>query len=178
MKFEVNQSTEKVNFLDITIILKDGVLATTVYSKPTDSHLYLNVNSCHPEHVIKNIPKGQLLRLRRICSNTTDFIHQCNTYINYFINRGYNKSRLESLAKEIIKIDRNQLLQNTEKCNPDSQTIFTCTYHPQLTKLPHIMKVIRNHYHILQNDHLLSKIFTEKPIWSLFGRRKQSVITS
>ena len=170
MKFEVNQSTEKVNFLDITIILKDGVLTTTVYSKPTDSHLYLNVNSCHPEHVIKNIPKGQLLRLRRICSNTTDFIHQCNTYINYFINGGYNKSRLESLAKEIIKIDRNQLLQNTEKSNPDSQTIFTCTYHPQLTKLPHIL---RNHYHILQNYSLLSKIFTEKPMVAF--RKKKTI---
>ena len=74
IKFEINQSTESVHFLDVTIMLVDGAIATTVYSKPTDSHLYLNVHSCHPEHVIKNIPKSQFLRLRRICSSSFDFM--------------------------------------------------------------------------------------------------------
>ena len=45
IKFEINQSTERVHFLDVTIMLVDGAIATTVYSKPTDSHLYLNVHS-------------------------------------------------------------------------------------------------------------------------------------
>ena len=170
IKFEVNQSTEKVNFLDVTIILKDGQLTTTIYSKPTDSHLYLNVTSCHPVHVIKNIPKGQLLRLRRICSNTADFIQQCNIYISYFVNRGYNKMKLEQLAKDILKINREELLVNREKTDRDTQTILTCTWHPKLRTLP---QILRQHYYILENDKSLSKIFYNKPMVSF--RKKKSI---
>ena len=82
IKFEINQSTERVHFLDVTIMLVDGAIATTVYSKPTDSHLYLNVHSCHPEHVIKNIPKSQFLRLRRICSSSFDFCNNAKSILN------------------------------------------------------------------------------------------------
>ena len=42
IKFTVSQSTEEVNFLDVRVILKDGKLITSVYSKYTDSHLYLS----------------------------------------------------------------------------------------------------------------------------------------
>ena len=66
IKFEVNISQNSVNFLDVKVILDTDKLKTTLFTKPTDSHLYLNNSSCHPSHVIKNIPKGQFLRLRRI----------------------------------------------------------------------------------------------------------------
>jgi len=74
IKFEVCQSIERVNFLDVTVSIKEGTLATTVFSKPTDAHIYLNATSCHPEHMIKNIPKSQFLRLRKLCSDTTDYL--------------------------------------------------------------------------------------------------------
>ena len=44
-----------------------------MYSKPTDAHLYLNAESCHPRPHILGIPKGVGLRLRRICSQNDDF---------------------------------------------------------------------------------------------------------
>ena len=109
INFEIHQSTEKVNFLDVNVLLKDGYITTSIFSKPTVSHIYLDVTSCHPEHVIKNIPKGQLLRLRRICSSTTDFIQQCNTYISYFVQRGFDRVKLENMARDITKMNRDDL---------------------------------------------------------------------
>ena len=81
IKFEVHQSVDMVNFLDVSVMMKDGNISTTVYSMPTDSHLYLTTGSNHPSHIIRNIPKSQFLRLRRICSDTADFVHQCNNYV-------------------------------------------------------------------------------------------------
>ena len=67
IKFEVNTSTTMVTFLDVSVTLKDGTLKTKLYTKPTDAFLYLHKSSNHPNHVINNIPKGQFIRIRRIC---------------------------------------------------------------------------------------------------------------
>ena len=99
LKYEVHHSNNQVNFLDVTVKVDNGFLSTTIYLKPTDSHVCLNVNSCHPEHVIKNIPKVQLTHLRRICSDTVDFMQHPNIYTQNFINQGYNKQHLIQLAK-------------------------------------------------------------------------------
>ena len=58
IKSEIHFSTNQVHFLDVTVSLKLGKLRTTLFTKPTDSHFYLNISYCHPSHVLKNIPKG------------------------------------------------------------------------------------------------------------------------
>ena len=63
IKFEIHLSTNEVNFLDVTIYLKHGKLRTTLFSKRTDSHFYLNTSSCHKSHVLKNMPNRQFIRL-------------------------------------------------------------------------------------------------------------------
>ena len=61
IKFEIHLSINKVLFLDVTVFLKHGKLRTTLFTKHTDSHFYLNTSSCHPSRVLKNIPKGQFI---------------------------------------------------------------------------------------------------------------------
>ena len=170
MKFEVNQSESEVNFLDVCVQMKDGKISTSLYTKPTDSHLYLHSSSSHPSHVIKNIPKGQFLRLRRICSNTHDFITHANNFINYFSCRGYDKKAVEHAAREAMKADRETLLNKTKlpKKKTDSQSIFVTTYHPKLRNLSSLFK---RHFHFIQNDSTLSKIFESSPLVA-FKRRK------
>ena len=63
IKFTITSSTDQLPFLDILISLKNGFLKTDIHSKPTDSHAYLPSSSCHPRHVVKNIPYSQFLRL-------------------------------------------------------------------------------------------------------------------
>ena len=60
IKFEIHLSTNEVHFLDVTISLKHGKLRTTLFTKPTDSHFYLNTSSCHPSHVLKIYRKDSL----------------------------------------------------------------------------------------------------------------------
>ena len=95
IKFEIHLSTNKVHFLDVTISLKHGKLRTTLFTKPTDSHFYLNNSSCHPSHVLKNISKGQFIRLRSICSQKSDYLLKSEILCKQFIERGFPEKVLK-----------------------------------------------------------------------------------
>ena len=60
--------------LQISIV--DYKLVTTVYSKPADSHLYLQPNSCHNPKAIDGIQKGVALRIRRNCSSEEYYLEK------------------------------------------------------------------------------------------------------
>ena len=139
----------------------EGKLTTTVYSKPTDSHLYLNTKSNHPSHVVKNIPKSQFMRLRRICSESGDFLIQSEKYMKYFINRGYEEGKLKSTIREVSQMKREELLDDQRKKKDQNRVIFACNWHPSLSQLP---QVLRKHFYILQNDTRLKQIFKEVPL--------------
>ena len=63
IKFEIHLSTNKVHLVDVTISLKHAKLRTILFTKPTDTCFCLNASSCHSSHVLKNILKGQFIRL-------------------------------------------------------------------------------------------------------------------
>ena len=149
IKFTINKSNEEVSFLDVLVTKKGETLVTSVYSKPTDSHQYLSQQSNHPNHMIRNIPKSQFLRLRRICSDTADFMNQCKKYTNYFINRGYDEGNLIKAAKEVSQQPRDEMLNNHSKKSDKDRLVFVCDWHPKLSQLPGMIK--QNH-HILQED--------------------------
>ena len=65
IKFKADWSKEKVDFLDVKVTLKNGVLSTDLFVKPTDTHRFLDPNSCHPYHCEKGILYSQTL----ICSD-------------------------------------------------------------------------------------------------------------
>ena len=77
-------------FLDLKINIVNGQLETTVYSKPTDSHLYLHARSCHKPSSIRGIQKGVAPRLRRICSTDNEYSSKSIEYQDYLTHRGHD----------------------------------------------------------------------------------------
>ena len=61
-------------FLDLKITIDDKKRLTSVYSKPTCSHLYLDGTSYHPTKSIDAMSTGVAKRLKQICSNESDFL--------------------------------------------------------------------------------------------------------
>ena len=161
IKFEVNKSTDRVNFLDVSVEIKENVLKTTLFSKPTDAHLYLNKSSNHPRHVLKNLPKGQFIRIRRICSDLSEYIKNSDILCNFFIKRGYSEKVLRATIKEVCSIKRQDLLQDRPKEKRDPQTIFVSDWHPMLSNIPSILK---KNFHLIENNSVLTKIFPSKPL--------------
>ena len=89
------------NNLKISII--NGQLETTVYSKPTDFHLYLHAKSYHKASCFRGIQKGVALRLPRICSTDNEYSSKSIEYQDYLNRRGHDPKKIEILLKKLIK---------------------------------------------------------------------------
>ena len=64
IQFTHAHSLISVNFLDVLVTLtNNGTTSTDLYTKPTDTHQYLHMNSCHPNHVKKAIAFPQATRI-------------------------------------------------------------------------------------------------------------------
>ena len=64
---------QSVDYLDLQIFKHNGELCTRTFFKKTDRNGYISTSSCHHPQWIGNIPKGQLLRVRRNCRRLEDF---------------------------------------------------------------------------------------------------------
>ena len=143
IKFTAEISKDCVNFLDTKIHLdSNGNLWTDLYCKPTDSHSYLNYKSAHPYHCKKSLPYSQFLRLRRICSNTSDFIRHCGMLIYHFQCRGYPDNILQEGFIRAGEQHRINLLTEVRKSrDPNSDIVMlTIDYVPGMTALQEITR--------------------------------------
>ena len=93
LKFTVEVGGKSICFLDLRISIINGQLETTVYSKPTDSHLYLHAKSCHKPSPTRDIQKGVALHLRRICSTDNEYSSKSIKYQDYHNRRGHDPKK-------------------------------------------------------------------------------------
>ena len=89
IKFTYEFDKESIFFLDIKVISSNGKLITSLYSKPTDCHQYLHYKSSHPEHTKRSIIYNQTLRIKRICSQESDFEEHSSKLKSWFLKRRY-----------------------------------------------------------------------------------------
>ena len=172
LDYDVRYSQDEVDFLDCKVRIRNGQFQTELCTKDTDAHLYLLSSSCHPKHTINAIPKGQFIRIRRICSDLELYWKHSKEYIKFFAEKGYNLQKLQDVAKEISKVDREGLLHYKSKPSPVSKILkdlFT-QWHPQISKLSFILK---KHKDILTGSPELSQCFPEAP--KVMYRRKRSI---
>ena len=127
-QFTIEVSGNELCFLDLKLTLKDNKIQTTVYSKPTDSHLHLQVDSCHHLRSILGIQKGVALRLRRICSTDQEYNNNSKEYKAYLIGRGH---KLFCARNDVINV--RTLWSQKVVSNVSLQKEFT-----KLDGLPHV----------------------------------------
>ena len=130
LKYSWEISENSLAFLDIKLSMNDNGLPTSVHYKPTDSHNYLLHSSSHPQHVKNAIPFSQFLRLRRLCSDDTDFNNKCEEMCQFFKKRGYPDSAVTTCKHCTQEIDPETALQTSQDEETDI-ILFTLTYHSQ-----------------------------------------------
>ena len=109
------ETGSSVPFLDTLVSIDGSKLKTTLYSKPTDAHLYLRSDSCHPKSCTKGLVKGELLRARRICTKEEDFIEAANKMKSYFMQRGFDQQAVEATISEVLTKSREEALVYKKK---------------------------------------------------------------
>ncbi|XP_056425824.1 uncharacterized protein LOC130367430 [Hyla sarda] len=94
-------------------IYKDqgGYLQTDLYRKTTAANTLLHASSAHPQHLTRNIPVGQFLRDRRLCSTEGDFEKQAEDLKTRFKERGYSGRCIRRAYNRAKNSNRTDLLQ-------------------------------------------------------------------
>ena len=114
IKFTRETSKNELVFLDTKVHLKDGFLISEIYSKPKDSHEYLNPRSCHPPQVTRNNPYSVALRVRRNCSDRVPgdkmFIDNLVKYKAYLLDSGYANDIIDKHFIKVAKLKQKDTL--------------------------------------------------------------------
>ncbi|KAM5145534.1 uncharacterized protein ACMZJ9_012885 [Mantella aurantiaca] len=163
IKFTSTYSETEVHFLDLVVFVEGGKLCTKTFFKETDRNSYIPTNSCHHPKWKVNIPKGQLLRVRRNCTKIEDYRAQSSSMVKKFIDKGYSSNKLVKLQKEIEVLDRNAILSDkpaTSKYEDKFATAFLTTYSKEYKLLE---ESIRKHWPILLQDNKLKDILPARP---------------
>ena len=159
LKYTWEISDPSLAFLDITVSIEGNGLCTSVHYKPTDSHSYLLYSSSHPSHVKNSIPYSQFHRLRRLCSDDSDFSLKSEEMCNFFNNRA---SVVQAGHHRAQQIDRQSALQTSQRDNND-RIPFTLTFHPH----NHVVKsIILKNFKLFQNESDTGRIFSQPPLIS------------
>lgn len=123
------QIGQSINFLDLYVENRNGLLYTNVYHKPSHEPYYLPYNSIHPIHMKTNIPFTMLLRAIRYCSTFEGYINErellrmaflLNKYPDIFINKQYIKVWNKFNINQTININnynklRKQIIESPQK---------------------------------------------------------------
>ncbi|KAM4014425.1 uncharacterized protein ACNLHF_018048 [Anomaloglossus baeobatrachus] len=153
-------SSRQIEFLDVLIRKDDdGFLQSNLYRKPTSTNMLLHATSAHPQFMIRSVPVGQFLRLRRICSTDVDFEQQAQILRARFKERGYSGRIIKKAYHRAKHSSRNSLLYSQPKSELNEKIRFVTNYCAQI---PDIRDCLEKAWPILQADPTLSKIVPEK----------------
>ena len=103
-----NGNAQKLNYLDISVILyESGLIETDIHYKDTNTHDYLNYHSHHPQHIKDNIPFNLAKRIIVFCSNPEvetmrlsqlrDWLIKCD-YPEDVISKSFHNAKLQGPA--------------------------------------------------------------------------------
>ena len=120
----------------------------------------MHFSSYHPKEQIKNIPFGQFLWAKKICSDPDEAKNSMREIARKLNNRGYPKPDTDKQMAKTESVPREALL--TDRTEKDEQrTPFTTIFNRHL---PPIRKIINKHWDLLQAHKELAPVFRNRPV--------------
>jgi hypothetical protein len=74
--------SDSVDFMDMSISIKDNKFEIDLYEKPLNLYLYISPSSAHPPGMITGLVFGMTLRLWKLCSRASDVKRRINNNNN------------------------------------------------------------------------------------------------
>ena len=147
---------DTICFLDLKISIVQNQLFTTVYSKPTDSHMNLHATSCHSKQSIVGIQKGVALRLRRICSTLEEYNLKSKEYSSFLIERGHDSTKVKETFNSVRSMLRSDARKKVVHPNDNKRIIFSTKFNPLG---PNVKKIVNDNLYLLQNSEVLKDLY-------------------
>lgn len=120
-----------IHFLDVHLYSQGGQTFVSLYRKPMSGNSILRAESCHPNHVIRNLSIGEYVRARRTYSFPEDYIKETHTIDNRLQQRGYTKKILFRVKNIVDSRDRSHYLFSDRKAqmtSKDTTPTFVISY--------------------------------------------------
>ena len=152
--------------LYLKITINDKKLLISVYSKPDDSHLYLDDASFHPAKSINGILTGAAKQLKQTRSNDIDFLEQSKKYSAY-LAAGNQKSKEITRAFEKNNKQPISTVQHQRAKINIKPVVFTTQYNPLG---PNISSIIKKHLPIIKDNTNLIEMFPKDSIFCTYKR--------
>ena len=89
----------------------------------------------HPNSLKNNIPYGQALRLKKICTNEADYHKSLTDLEQAFLKRGYQKNHLANQFQKASSKERSDLLSYKDKPEQERNLLFITTYNKSLPRI-------------------------------------------
>ena len=113
-------------------------IQTTIFRKPTDQQTYLHAQSNHPKSLKDSIPYSQALRIKTICSTTSEFDKNYEIIAKRFKERDYPENSVNEQVDKVKNRKRKQLLLTNKKITQNRIPV-SITYNRYL---PYISKIV------------------------------------
>ena len=151
-----------LEFLDLRLMFdKDSKkISVDVFSKATNSFIYVLPNTSLRKRNIENIPKGVAMRLRRIYDSDNKSQKRSKEYQNYFMARDYKPSKVRKQFSDIRNISRKEARQHRTHNEKFSTSCSLITQYNPL--LPNIKTILKKHLPVLHSNQNMLKIFLGK----------------
>ena len=171
IKFTIETNDQRMNFLDITMMVQKKKVITDMYYKPTDTHNYVPFNSTHPKHILKNIPYNLARRLCTIVDSKKTLNMRMKELQETLAHLGYPQNLIENGFKKAKAIPQEELRTAKEKSSNENLLTFVSTYNP---RNPNFFPIIKESISILNaSPKLKNKLQNTKLIQS--KRQPQSL---
>ena len=126
-------------------------------------------STCYPSNNINNVPRGIVLRHKRICDRDEKFTVRSNEYKNYLIVRNYKPKVVEKHFSEISKLPRAEAGQTKPKQQANDRILLATTYNPMLLNM---RSLIKKHLFVLHSDSDLKNIFPGNSMCTVIKRNR------
>ncbi|KAJ1132389.1 hypothetical protein NDU88_010703, partial [Pleurodeles waltl] len=100
----------QIEFLDLLLYITNHRITSRLYRKPTACNSILHAHSAHPLTQIRAIPYGEMIRVRRNCTDPDIFKQELNKLTHRFQARSYTKELISMGIKRISSKDQHSLL--------------------------------------------------------------------
>ena len=143
-----------VNFLDLTLNLSTGKYKPN--NKPDIKPIYINVNSNHPPHIIKNLPENISRRINKVSSDKTVLKNSRKLFKNTLSNSGfYYIITFQLLAKNKDRSRNKNRGRKIVSFNPS----YSCNVATNIGKK--LLLLLDKHF---PKAHKLSKVFNRNNV--------------
>ena len=140
LKFTSERSFEKLIYLDIILYKTDNCIKTEIYHKETDVDTVLPYDSCHPRHILRNIPFNAARRIKTLTDDPKKVEYNFDKLRQKFIKAKYPLGIIETAIDSARKLTTSELRCTKNKEENINVLAFVHTYDPSLPQLAPLVK--------------------------------------